>query len=69
MVLAAAMSDNLSRKDIARLLDVSVDQVRRNESRWGLKPARRVFNLRFVRYRKGKVIEALRAMGLIDDLP
>ena len=45
------MSDNLSRKHIARLLDVSVDQVRRNETRWGLKPARRVFNLRFVRYR------------------
>lgn len=63
------MSDNLSRKDIARLLDVSVDQVRRNESRWGLKPARRGFNLRFIRYRRARVIEALRAMGLIDDLP
>ena len=63
------MSDNLSRKDIARLLEVSVDKVRRNEAKWGLKAARLGFNLRFIRYRRARAFAALRAMGLIDDLP
>jgi hypothetical protein len=61
------MSDNLSRKDIARLLDVSVEQVRANEERWGLRSARRIFNVRFIRYRKKKALDALMALGLIDE--
>lgn len=61
------MSDNLSRKDIARLLDVSVYMVRSNERRWGLRPARRALNLRFIRYRRDKALAALRTAGLIED--
>ena len=41
----------LSRKDVAELLDVSVDQVRKNERRWGLNAARRDLNRRCIRYR------------------
>lgn len=62
------MNDNLSRKDIARLLDVSVDQVRKNERAWGLLPARRALNLRFLRYQRQTVIAALQERGIIRKI-
>ena len=41
----------LSRKDVAELLEVSPEQVRKNERRWGLHAARRDLNQRCVRYK------------------
>jgi len=57
---------SLSRKDIARMLDVSVDTVRKNEKHWGLRPCMVRFNMRLVRYRKPKVIELLVASGVLE---
>jgi hypothetical protein len=60
----------LSRKDIARLLDVSVDQVRNNEREWGLRRYRIFFNARFVRYRREKTLaELIRRKLLFVDSP
>jgi len=50
----------LTRKDIAQMLEVTVEQVRENEVRWGLAPHRRDLNGRCVRYLAKEAIEALR---------
>lgn len=50
----------LTRKDVAELMECSVDQVRKNEVRWGLRCARRDLNARCVRYLVSGVREALR---------
>lgn len=49
-----------SRKDVAKYLECSVDQVRKNEVRWGLRAARRDLNLRCVRYLASAALAALR---------
>lgn len=41
---------NLTRKDIARLLNVSTKQVERNEERWGLRSVRITMNRKCIRY-------------------
>jgi hypothetical protein len=55
-----------SRKDLATLLGVTVDQVRRNERRWGLDKARRDLNPRCVRYRRTEAMAVLRARGFVE---
>lgn len=46
-------------------MGVSVDSVRRNEVRWGLKLVRRDLNSRSVRYRRADLLELLRVRGFI----
>jgi hypothetical protein len=56
----------LTRKDIAILLgDVTPEQVRKNEKRWGLDKARCDLNCRCVRYR-WVAISILRAKGFLE---
>ena len=40
----------VDRKELAQLLNVSPDQVRRNEVRWGLSQAKVILNRKTVRY-------------------
>lgn len=57
----------LTRKDIAAMLgDVTPDQVRKNEKRWGLDKARADLNCRCVRYRARPAIRALKAWGVLE---
>ena len=44
------MTKFVSRKEVALLLEVSVDQVRKNEEKWGLLPAKQMLTPRSVRY-------------------
>ena len=53
----------LTRKDIAQMLDVSVNQVWLNERRWGLLAARADLNKRCVRYRASIVFEIFKSRG------
>lgn len=55
----------LSRKDVARLLDITVDQVRKNEESLGIRRWRLRFNARFIRYRKDQTIMELEQRKLI----
>lgn len=56
----------LDRNDIAALIDpkVTVDMVRKNEVRWGLKPHKVTLNRRNIFYRRAGVMKALREMGI-----
>ena len=56
-----------SRKDVAALLGVSVDQVRRNEKRWGLSAARVDLNCRCVRYATDKMLQIFRSLGFVEE--
>ena len=56
----------LTRKDIAEAMDVSADQVRKNEKPWGIAGARRDLNKRNVRYLASVVWPVLRAKGYIQ---
>ncbi len=56
------------RQDIATLLEVSVDVVRRNEMHWGLLDAREKLNDRTVRYKAGLAQNALRRFFQNDNL-
>lgn len=58
----------ISRKQIAALLgdEVTPDQVRRNEERWGIRKARRDLNCRCVRYRTRLVLMIFRTKGWIE---
>ena len=55
-----------TRKDVAQLLAVSADQVRRNEKRWGLDQARVDLNPRCVRYSTSRMMRILRARGFLE---
>ena len=57
----------ITRKELARLLDCSVDQIRNNEVRWGIRRWRIPFNSRFIRYRKAQTIESLIRFGVIAE--
>lgn len=46
-----ALKKLMTRKDVAELLGISTDAVRKNERRWGLTAARRDLNRRCVRYK------------------
>lgn len=56
----------LTRKDLARLLEVSVDTIGPNERRLGLDLARRDINPRVIRY---EAATALRELRLRNQLP
>jgi hypothetical protein len=55
----------ISRKEIALRLGVSVDCVRRNESKLGLRAARMDLNPRVVRYHRSKAESILKVGGWI----
>lgn len=64
------MKPFLTRKDIARMLmDISVDQVRKNEKPWGLDACRCDLNERVVRYNTPAVILAFQKRGLTYIIP
>jgi hypothetical protein len=44
------MTKYIDRKSLALMLEVSVDQIRKNEEKWGLLPAKQVVTARCVRY-------------------
>lgn len=60
------MSNYVTRKEIATLLEVSVDVIRKNERRWKLEDCRANLNARLVRYFRGKTMAKLRLLKLID---
>lgn len=55
-----------TRKDVAGLLGVSTDAVRRNEKRWGLDQARVDLNSRCVRYCSARMLLILKARGFLE---
>ena len=55
-----------TRKDVAGVLGVSVDAVRRNEKRWGIDKARVDLNARCVRYRHSMLMFILAARGFFQ---
>lgn len=57
----------LTRKDIARLLEVSVDSVGNNERRLGLDKARRDLNERVIRYRADIALKELRTRDQLAE--
>ncbi len=58
----------ISRKEVASLIDpdMSTDQVRRNERRWGIDKARADLNPRCVRYRSIVVIQIFKGLGFVE---
>lgn len=59
----------LTRKDIARLLEISVKSVHNNEHRLGLDIARVDVNRRYVRYVRTVALAELRTRGqVVGDL-
>jgi hypothetical protein len=56
----------LTRKDIAAMLGISVDMVRKNEKNLGLKSARADINTRTIRYLRPKVESILAGRGLLS---
>lgn len=59
------MSKFITRKEIAAMLDVTVDVVRKNEAEWGLIEARLDFNKRMIRYQSLMVRRILMSKGWI----
>ncbi len=55
------MRHYLCRKELARMYELTVAQIRKNEKRWGLEPQRVNRN---VRYDRKRVILAFARMGL-----
>ena len=58
----------INRKEIAQLLEVSIDTVRREETRWGIAQFRRNVTKRQVDYVRRYAIDALQRRGLLPDL-
>lgn len=58
----------LYRQDIARIVDVSVQQVKLNERHWGLLPSKQRINSRVVRYKAEPAMVALKAFFQDDKL-
>ena len=57
----------VDRKELAQLLNVSPDQVRRNEVRWGLSQAKVILNRKTVRYYKRVALLILKRRGFIES--
>lgn len=57
---------HITRKELATLLDVSTDIVRKNEDRWGIADYRANFNDRLVKYFRARTLAKLRLLKLID---
>lgn len=60
------MSKYVTRKDIAAMTELSVDTIRKNESRFGLSACRQQINSKLIRYRRACAVEALASRGLIS---
>jgi hypothetical protein len=58
----------INRKEIAQLLEVSIDTVRREEIRWGIAQFRRNVTKRQVDYVRRYTMDALQRRGLLPDL-
>ena len=59
--------NNITRAEIARLVDVSKETVRRLEKEWGIwSYRRRLPGMRLVKFRRGPTLNLLKAKGLID---
>jgi hypothetical protein len=56
----------ITRKEIAELLDISYDAVRKGEQRLGISQARRDLNSRCVRYCRRIVIFMFKQKGFIE---
>lgn len=56
----------ITRKEIASLLEASVDVVRKNEKRWGIYACRCDLNERNVRYWRKRTMELLRQCGHVE---
>lgn len=54
-----------TRKELASLLDISIQSVRDNETRLGLDKARANFNRRLIRYHWPTVEQQLRQRGIL----
>jgi hypothetical protein len=57
----------LTRKDVASLLEMSVEFVRRNEDRLGLGAARVVLGPRSIRYRRRAVVAILAERRIVVE--
>lgn len=55
----------LTRKEIASMLNVSCDQVRKSEARWGILKARCDLSKRCIRYRSAFVLRVFQSKGWI----
>jgi hypothetical protein len=60
------MTKYITRKDIARMLECSVDQVRHNEVRWGIIVAKRNLGTERVRYLRDECVKIFKSTGLLD---
>ena len=60
------MTKFVNRKELALLLEVSVKQIKDNEERWGLLPAKQVLTARSVRYVWITAEKALKARKLLN---
>ena len=60
-------SINITRAEIAKLVDVSKETVRRHEREWGIWAyRRRLPGLREIKFKRQQTLILLRAKGLID---
>jgi DNA-binding XRE family transcriptional regulator len=58
---------NITRAEIARLIDVSKETVRRHEREWGIWSYRRKLpGLRLIKFKRAPTLTLLKAKGLID---
>lgn len=57
----------ITRKEIAAILEVSVDTVRRQERAWGIFEFRRQLSARQIDYRRDAAMRALAALRLLPD--
>ena len=55
------------RNDLARMLEMSTDQIAGNEDRWGLNETRVHFNDRVVRFHAVPTLVRLRKLGFIIE--
>ncbi len=55
----------ITRQEVSQILEVSVETVRRNEERFGLRPVRH--NARLILYRASEVQAYRQKMGMTED--
>lgn len=56
----------LTRKEVAAMVGVSTDSVRRNEEAWGLTKAKVQANSRLIWYREQEAVEELQERHLLE---
>ena len=60
------MAQLLSRKDIAGLTGLTIDQVRKNETGLGITKAKVKVNRRCIRYKAAIAMQEMRKLGWLD---